>query len=92
MRNGKKINAVYTRKGFRRNGYAERLVGEVCKRLLEELEYVLPRGEAAGIYRKLGFGGDDGREFFQKDVREDVRNRNPIGLYVITYMRAKVGK
>lgn len=39
-RSGKSINILYTRKGFRRNSYAESLVGEVCRRLFEELEYV----------------------------------------------------
>lgn len=72
-RSGKSISIVYTKKRFRRNGYAESLVGEVCRRLFEELEYVAlffqEGSSAAGIYRRLGFGGDEEREFLQKDVR-----------------------
>lgn len=72
-RNGKSINVVYTRKGFRRKGCAEILVGEVCRRLLAELEYVTLFFEegstAAKIYRRVGFGGGEGREFLQKDAR-----------------------
>lgn len=75
-RRGKCINVVYTRKDFRRNGYAERLVGEVCRRLFEELEYVMlffqEGSSAAGIYRRLGFGGGEDREFLQKDVRHVI--------------------
>lgn len=72
-RNGKSINVVYTNKEFRKKGYAERLVEEVCGRLLGDLKYItlfFLEGSSAGrLYRRIGFGGSEEREFLHKDVR-----------------------
>lgn len=69
-KNGKAVSNVYTKKDFRRNGYAEFLVGEVCRTLFEEgLGYVtlffIEGGTAAGVYERLGFM----RDYLQKDLR-----------------------
>jgi GNAT superfamily N-acetyltransferase len=81
-RRGKCICSVGTRAEFRRNGYAEALVGEVCWRLLAAeaetkegwLEYLTlffeEGSSAARIYRRIGFGGgSSGVEIVQKNLR-----------------------
>lgn len=65
-RGGRGVQAVYTQKGYRGKGYANKPIGEVCRWTfqVERRKYLTVifegRTSAARIFCKVGFGeGDD---------------------------------